>query len=170
MGFLEDLLGCSAICIISDSYHIVSILKCMCSQNKVIHSFIRLLLIARGQASVVALLLARGRACVIRLLLLVRGQASVVGLLLACGRDCVIRLLLLVRGQASFVGLLLAYGRACVIRLLLLVRGQAWCFRLLIAPGWAWFDCDPPGTIRSVASGWAQLIELLLAGGRTWII
>ena len=37
-GFLEDLLGCSAICIICDSYHIVSILKCMCSQNKVIHS------------------------------------------------------------------------------------------------------------------------------------
>ena len=37
-GFLEDLLGCSAICIINDSYHIVSILKCMCSQNKVIHS------------------------------------------------------------------------------------------------------------------------------------
>ena len=144
-GFLEDLLGCSAICIISDSYHIVSILKCMCSQNKVIHSFIRLLLIARGQASVVGLLLARGRACVIRLLLLARGQASVVGLLLAC-------------------------GRACVMRLLLLVRGQAWCFRLLIAPGWALFNCDPPGTILSVASGWAQLIELLLACGRTWII
>ena len=39
-GFLEDLLGCSAICIINDSYHIVNILKCMCSQNKVIHSFI----------------------------------------------------------------------------------------------------------------------------------
>ena len=38
-GFLEDLLGCSAICIISDSNHIVSMLKCMCSQNKVIHSF-----------------------------------------------------------------------------------------------------------------------------------
>ena len=38
-GFLEDLLGCSAICIISDSYNIVSILKCMCSQNKVILSF-----------------------------------------------------------------------------------------------------------------------------------
>ena len=37
-GFLEDLLGCSAICIISDSYHIVNILKCMCSQNKVINS------------------------------------------------------------------------------------------------------------------------------------
>ena len=39
-GFLEDLLGCSAIRIISDSYHIVNISKCMCSQNKVIHSFI----------------------------------------------------------------------------------------------------------------------------------
>ena len=37
-GFLEDLLGCSAIRIISDSYHIVNISKCMCSQNKVIHS------------------------------------------------------------------------------------------------------------------------------------
>ena len=38
-GFLEDLLGCSAIRIISDSYHIVNISKCMCSQHKVIHSF-----------------------------------------------------------------------------------------------------------------------------------
>ena len=37
-GFLEDLIGCSAIRIISDSYHIVNISKCMCSQNKVIHS------------------------------------------------------------------------------------------------------------------------------------
>ena len=31
-------IGCSAICIVSDSNHIVSMLKCMCSQNKVIHS------------------------------------------------------------------------------------------------------------------------------------
>ena len=38
-GFLEDLLGCSAICIICDSNHTVSMLKCMCNQNKV-HSFI----------------------------------------------------------------------------------------------------------------------------------
>ena len=38
-GFLEDLLGSSAICVICDSNHIVSMLKCMCSQNKVIHSF-----------------------------------------------------------------------------------------------------------------------------------
>ena len=38
-GFLKDLLGCSAICIISYSNHIVSVLKCMCSQNKAIHSF-----------------------------------------------------------------------------------------------------------------------------------
>ena len=42
-GFLEDLIGCSAICIICDSNHIVSMLKCMCSQNKVIHSFNSLL-------------------------------------------------------------------------------------------------------------------------------
>ena len=35
-GFLEDLLGCSAICLISDSTHIVSMLKCKCNQNKVI--------------------------------------------------------------------------------------------------------------------------------------
>ena len=38
-GFLEDLLGCSAICIVGDSNHIVSMLKCMCSQNNVIYSF-----------------------------------------------------------------------------------------------------------------------------------
>ena len=41
-GFLEDLLGCSAICLVGDSTHIVSMLKCTCNQNKVIHSFIRL--------------------------------------------------------------------------------------------------------------------------------
>ena len=39
-GFLEDLLGCSAICIICDPNHVVSILKCMCSQNNVINYFI----------------------------------------------------------------------------------------------------------------------------------
>ena len=38
VGFLEDLLDCSAICFIS---HIVSTLKCMCNQNKVIISYIR---------------------------------------------------------------------------------------------------------------------------------
>ena len=37
-GFLEDLLGCSAICLISDSTHIVNMLKCMCNQNKVTNS------------------------------------------------------------------------------------------------------------------------------------
>ena len=44
-GFLEDLLGCSAICIICDSNHIVSMLKCMCSQNKVIHSYVYQILV-----------------------------------------------------------------------------------------------------------------------------
>ena len=41
--FLEDLFGCSAICLISGSTHIVSMLKCMCYQNKVIHSFVYIL-------------------------------------------------------------------------------------------------------------------------------
>ena len=41
VGFGLMVVWKAAICIISDSYHIVNILKCMCSQNKVIHSFIQ---------------------------------------------------------------------------------------------------------------------------------
>ena len=55
-GFPEDLLGCAAICIICDSNHIVSMLKCMCSQNKGIHSFVRVKNVKK-QAVVIGFLL-----------------------------------------------------------------------------------------------------------------